>query len=431
MNKCSNVLFAVTLGLSHSWIKLKCVGESCLSLTAFNLSPLSLLTVTGPMASPEWDEAVIPCDQWELEREREWPGAPVAWSALSLLTRPSSHHPGLVTCPHHNQYASCKFSSNTIIILQIYWLFHLLGYSLCLKSMVEWLELTQLTFVSRAEACLFVSLANPSCIILAESRSRRRLPGPCVSLCVARSRYQYWLLEFDTRPGFTITICLYVYLKRIPVLQLAGLSWLRRNEYGHGGSDTADTAHTGPHWPGQSPLDTGETPRVCSALRPGPLSFLCTDGGIHGWITNTTLLKMMTDLTLSIWLNICNMNIGRLMSARRVVSLNISLSRCQSFSWAGGASAWQWPSVSRVLLTPACSGACSLQSVPRCRLCRTQPSLTAQAILCSASISDSTQVPGKLVIQIINEMGVNRRETSMRGIRPGSAHFDPVTSQRL
>ena len=111
------------------------------------------------------------------------------------------------------------------------------------------------------------------------------------------------------------------------------------------------------------------------------------------------------------------------MSARLVVSLNISLSRCQSFSWAGGASAWQWPSVSRVLLTqPAVEPAvCSL-------------SLAADSAGLShplQRISDSTQVPGKLVIQIINEMGVNSRETSTRGIRPGSAQFDPVTSQRL
>ena len=88
-----------------------------------------------------------------------------------------------------------------------------------------------------------------------------------------------------------------------------------------------------------------------------------------------------------------------------------------------GASAWQWPSVSRVLLTqPAVEPAvCSL-------------SLAADSAGLShplQRISDSTQVPGKLVIQIINEMGVNRRETSTRGIRPGSAQFDPVTSQRL
>ena len=50
-----------------------------------------------------------------------------------------------------------------------------------------------------------------------------------------------------------------------------------------------------------------------------------------------------------------------------------------------GASAWQWPPVSRVLLS-ACSGACSLQSAPHCRLCRTQSaSLIARTILCSTS----------------------------------------------
>ena len=106
------------------------------------------------------------------------------------------------------------------------------------------------------------------------------------------------------------------------------------------------------------------------------------------------------------------------MSAKRVVSLNISLSRCQSFSWAG---------VPVRGSGPLCHVSCSPQPAVEPAVCSL--SLAAQAIL--SIISDSTQVPGKLVIKIINEMGVNRRETSMRGIRPGSAHFDPVTSQRL
>ena len=111
-----NVFFAVTH--FYFWIKPKCVGESCPSLTAFNLSPLSLLTVTGPMASPEWDEAVIPCDQWELGRER------VAWSVVSTRSLVTG---SALTLPAWSQAPSPQ----SICIMQIFIKHNYCKYNAC------------------------------------------------------------------------------------------------------------------------------------------------------------------------------------------------------------------------------------------------------------------------------------------------------------
>ena len=130
----------------------------------------------------------------------------------------------------------------------------------------------------------------------------------------------------------------------------------------------------------------GETPRVCSASDLAlSLSFLCTGGGTHGCISHPSPFFLLESGPYQpVWLrdfklyNIWGIILWETESEYfpRLVPV-ILLGR--------GASAWQWPPVSRVLLT-ACSGACSLQSAPHCRLCRTQSaSLPARTILCITS----------------------------------------------
>ena len=147
--------------------------------------------------------------------------------------------------------------------------------------------------------------------------------------------------------------------------------------------------HSG-HCPYRAPLtwsvslDPEKLPESAQLQTWPSLSFLCTDGGTHGWISHpsTTLIGIRVIPASS--------------TERFKIVQHLRNYSMRDWIWifpptgashllGRGARAWQWPPVSRVLGT-ACSGACSLQSAPHCRLCRTQSaSLTARTILCIPS----------------------------------------------
>ena len=110
----------------HHRVTPKCVVKVvCVSLHSI-IFPLSLLTVTGPMASPEWDVKLWPVRAARAEERRELPGARPG-QPCSLLTGLSSALSRLVTCAlttisMHQALCSFKFSSN-ILIANIHWFF--------------------------------------------------------------------------------------------------------------------------------------------------------------------------------------------------------------------------------------------------------------------------------------------------------------------
>ena len=80
----------------------------------------------------------------------------------------------------------------------------------------------------------------------------------------------------------------------------------------------------------------GETPRLCSAPDLAlSLSFLCTDGGTHGWISHlsTCLIGIKGNSSQFYWKVLNCITCEELFYER--LSLNISPDWCQSFSWAG------------------------------------------------------------------------------------------------
>ena len=80
----------------------------------------------------------------------------------------------------------------------------------------------------------------------------------------------------------------------------------------------------------------GETPRVCSASDLAlSLSFLCTDGGTHGWISHpSTILVGIRVIPASSTEILLNCTTSEELFYERL-NLNISPDWCQSFSWAG------------------------------------------------------------------------------------------------